>query len=34
MWAGKAKDALALLPENDVRAMLSDLTDYVVARIS
>ncbi|MEM9475932.1 MAG: polyprenyl synthetase family protein [Pseudomonadota bacterium] len=34
MWAGKAKDALALLPENEVRAMLSDLTDYVVARIS
>jgi len=33
-WTAKAKDALAALPEHPVREMLSDLTDYVVARIS
>ncbi|MBT8413202.1 MAG: polyprenyl synthetase family protein [Boseongicola sp.] len=32
-WTAKAKKALAALPEHPVRAMLSDLADYVVARI-
>ncbi|WP_137703121.1 polyprenyl synthetase family protein [Marimonas lutisalis] len=34
MWAGKAKAALEQLPAHDVRDMLRDLADYVVARIS
>ncbi|WP_347312187.1 polyprenyl synthetase family protein [Defluviimonas sp. SAOS-178_SWC] len=33
-WAAKAKAALTALPPNDLRGMLSDLADYVVARIS
>ena len=33
-WAAKAKAALAVCPETDIRAMLTDLADYVVARIS
>ncbi len=33
-WSAKAKDAMAVLPEHPVRDMLSDLADYVVARIS
>lgn len=33
-WAAQAKEALAILPEHPIRDMLSDLADYVVARIS
>ncbi|SPF77653.1 polyprenyl synthetase family protein [Pseudoprimorskyibacter insulae] len=33
-WAEKAKTAMAHLPESDFRSMLTDLADYVVARIS
>lgn len=33
-WADKAKAALAPLPAHEIRDMLSDLADYVVARIS
>jgi octaprenyl-diphosphate synthase len=33
-WAETAKAALEHLPEHDVRTMLHDLADYVVARIS
>ncbi len=33
-WAAKAKAALETLPEHELREMLSDLADYVVARIS
>ncbi len=33
-WAKRAKTALAVLPNHDVRDMLHDLADYVVARIS
>ena len=33
-WAGRAKSALAELPESQLREMLMDLSDYVVARIS
>ncbi|UYV38664.1 polyprenyl synthetase family protein [Rhodobacteraceae bacterium D3-12] len=33
-WAEKAKSALATLPAHAVRDMLSDIADYVVARIS
>ncbi|MEL6700123.1 MAG: polyprenyl synthetase family protein [Pseudomonadota bacterium] len=33
-YADKAKAALALLPESDLRTMLIDLADYVVARVS
>ncbi|MEM9707848.1 MAG: polyprenyl synthetase family protein [Pseudomonadota bacterium] len=32
-WAAKARNALAELPENDIRSMLLDLADYVVERI-
>ncbi len=32
-WTAKAKDAIAALPEHPVREMLSDLAEYVVARI-
>ena len=32
-WAAKAKAALGLLPAHDLRQMLSDLADYVVARL-
>jgi len=33
-WADTAKAALAPLPEGDIRDMLRDLADYVVARIT
>ena len=33
-WARRAKDALAPLPGHEVKDMLLDLADYVVARIS
>lgn len=33
-WAERAKSALDALPDHDVRDMLRDLADYVVARIS
>ena len=33
-WAAKAKTAVATLPEHPIRQMLSDLADYVVARIN
>ena len=33
LWADKAKAALAPLPESDLRQMLSDIADYVVARL-
>ena len=33
-WTEKAKDSIGLLPAHPVRDMLSDLADYVVARIS
>ncbi len=33
-WAAKAKEALSVLPDHPVRAMLEDLADYVVARLT
>lgn len=33
-WAGKAKAALDVLPDHDLKDMLIDLADYVVARIT
>lgn len=33
-WAAKAKDALTALPRHDIRDMLADLADYVVARVN
>ncbi|WP_343080775.1 polyprenyl synthetase family protein [Ostreiculturibacter nitratireducens] len=33
-WSRKAKDALKLLPPHELRDMLSDLADFVVARVS
>ena len=33
-WAAKAKEHLNALPDHEIRGMLSDLADYVVARIS
>lgn len=33
-WAAKAKTAIGTLPDHDIRDMLSDLADYVVARVS
>lgn len=33
-WAKKAQDALAALPDHDLRQMLHDLSAYVVARIA
>ena len=32
-WTDRAKDALDLLPANDLREMLADLAGYVVARV-
>ncbi|MEO0356836.1 MAG: polyprenyl synthetase family protein [Pseudomonadota bacterium] len=32
-WADKAKAALAPLPDHDIKDMLTDLADYVVARL-
>ncbi|MGL5012353.1 MAG: polyprenyl synthetase family protein, partial [Paracoccaceae bacterium] len=34
MWAGRAKAALAECPEHELRGMLEDLADYVVARLN
>jgi octaprenyl-diphosphate synthase len=33
-WADKAKAALAPLPDHEIKGMLGDIADYVVARIS
>ena len=33
-WANKAKAALAIIPEHQLKNMLIDLSDYVVARIN
>lgn len=33
-WAARAKEALTHLPAHEIRDMLNDLADYVVARIS
>jgi octaprenyl-diphosphate synthase len=33
-WSEKAKTALAPLPDHEIKAMLMDLADYVVERIS
>ncbi len=33
-WVAKAKAALVVLPDHPIRAMLSDLADYVVERIN
>ncbi len=33
-WANRAKEALNTLPDHDMREMLRDLADYVVARIN
>jgi octaprenyl-diphosphate synthase len=33
-WTVKAKDAIGLLPAHPVRDMLSNLADYVVARLA
>ncbi|MCE8544791.1 polyprenyl synthetase family protein [Ruegeria pomeroyi] len=33
-WAAKARAALEVLPNHEIRAMLSDLADYVVARLN
>ena len=33
-WSGIAKDAMAALPENELRDILIELSDYVVARIT
>lgn len=34
VWAGRAKAALAALPPHELRDILSDLPDYVVARVN
>ncbi len=33
-WAAKAKSAIAHLPEHEIRTLLTDLADYVVARVN
>jgi octaprenyl-diphosphate synthase len=33
-WSARAKSALSLLPETEIRDMLIDLADYVVARLN
>ncbi|WP_323783902.1 polyprenyl synthetase family protein, partial [Leisingera sp.] len=33
-WAAKARTALEVLPGHEIRSMLSDLADYVVARLN
>ncbi|MFA3917185.1 polyprenyl synthetase family protein [Ruegeria hyattellae] len=33
-WADKAKTALDVLPDHEIRHLLSDLTDYVVSRLN
>lgn len=32
-WVALAKESLAILPDHELRAMLSDLADYVVSRV-
>jgi octaprenyl-diphosphate synthase len=32
LWAEKARDALAVLPDNELRGVLGDLLDYVMSR--
>lgn len=34
VWADKAKEALAVLPDDPIRDMLRDIADYVVARLN
>ena len=34
VWAGKAQDAMARLPQSELRDLLIDLSDYVVARVN
>jgi octaprenyl-diphosphate synthase len=33
-WADKAKTAIATLPEHEIRTLLGDIADYVVARLA
>ena len=33
-WAAKARAALAVLPDNQIRGLLDDLADFVVARVA
>ena len=33
-WAAKAKTALEVLPDHEIRSLLRDLADYVVARLN
>ncbi|MDH5797962.1 MAG: polyprenyl synthetase family protein [Paracoccaceae bacterium] len=33
-WAGKAKSAISILPDDPLRDILSDLADFVVSRVS
>ena len=33
-WAEKAKDAMRQLPDHDIKSLLIDLADYVVARVN
>ena len=33
-WAEKAKNALAPLPDHEIKSLLIDLADYVVARVN
>ena len=33
-WAETARQAIATLPDHPIRAMLSDIADYVVSRIT
>jgi octaprenyl-diphosphate synthase len=33
-WSARARDAIGTLPNHELRDLLSDLADYVVARIS
>ncbi len=33
-WAGQAKEALEIVPDHPMKEMLSDLSDYVVARLN
>ncbi|SMO54260.1 polyprenyl synthetase family protein [Ruegeria faecimaris] len=33
-WANKAKASLGILPDHEIRTLLSDLADFVVARLS
>ncbi len=33
-WASKAKAAVAILPDNEIRTLMRDLADYVVSRLN